>query len=325
MVATLRSSSDRGWGTLVRRPQAEAYAALTGARRALVAAAIGFALLALVFGALVAARATRPIAELVALTHSYGRREFARRSPVRSGDELELLGEAMGVMASELSASELEIARRAVVQDNLSRYLPAQLATAIADGEANLALGGERRAVSVLFADVVAFTSYAEGQDPARVVAFLNELFTVLSEVVFRHGGTVDKFIGDCVMAVFGAPTPQADHARRALSAAEDMHRFVEATSPTWRDRYGIVVKLAIGMNSGEALVGNLGSELRMDYTAIGDAVNVAARLEKLARPGQTLVTRAVLDEVGADFGFVSLGTHPIRGKTQAIEVFELT
>jgi adenylate cyclase len=324
MIGTLRASPDRGWGTLVRRPQAEAYAALTRASRALVATTGGFLLLALLAGAALAARTTRPIVELVALTRSYAQRDFKRRSRISSGDELELLGESMGKMADDLSASETEIARRAVVEGNFARYLPAELALAIAEGRADLSLGGQRRDVSVLFADVVAFTSFAEDQEPEHVVAFLNELFTVLSEVVFRHGGTIDKFIGDCVMAIFGAPSPLGDHARRAVAAAEDMQRFVEATAPTWRERYGVIVKLAIGINSGPALVGNLGSESRMEYTAIGDTVNVAARLESIARGNQTLVTRAVVERAGGEFSFESLGTHPLHGKAQSVEVFEL-
>ena len=153
---------------------------------------------------------------------------------------------------------------------------------------------------------------------------FLNELFTVLTEVVFRHGGTVDKFIGDCVMAIFGAPSTQADHAARALACAEDMHRFVEASAPAWKARFGVECRLGVGINAGEALVGNLGSETRMEYTAIGDVVNVAARLEGLARPGQTLCTAEVAAAVDDTFTLAPLGEHPLRGKRQAVQILEL-
>ncbi len=179
-----------------------------------------------------------------------------------------------------------------------------------------------------MIADVAAFTGFAEGTAPERVVAFLNELFTVLAEVVFRHGGMVDKFIGDCVMAVFGATPgvaePPADLCARALAAAEDMHRFVESAAPAWRETYGFEARLGIGVHSGEALVGNLGSEARMEYTVIGDVVNVAARLETLARGGQTLVTAAVAASAGEGFGFNPLGVHPLRGKRAPVEILEL-
>jgi class 3 adenylate cyclase len=176
----------------------------------------------------------------------------------------------------------------------------------------------------VLFADVVSFTPFAERAEPEKVVEFLNELFTVLTEVVFRHEGTVDKFIGDAIMAFFGAPNAMEDHAARAVACAEDMQRFVEASAPEWRDKYGIEVRLAVGVNTGEAIVGNLGSEARMDYTAIGDVVNVAARLEALARPGQTLVTGETAASAGDAFDFRPIGEHPLRGKQQPVAILEL-
>jgi class 3 adenylate cyclase len=278
-------------------------------------------------GAWLGARTTRPIAGLVALTRAYAARQFAVRSTVRTGDELEALGGAMESMADTLVASEREVGRLARVENDLSRYLPAEVAQAVAQGRASLALGGDRRRVTVLFADVVAFTAFAEHAPPEKVVAFLNELFTVLTEVVFRHGGMVDKFIGDCVMAVWGAGSVALDdegQRRAALETAEDMHRFVEASAPEWRERYGIDVSLGIGVHTGDALLGNLGSETRMEYTAIGDVVNVAARLESLARGAQTLVTAEVTAGMSGDFTFSPLGPHALRGKRAPVDIFEV-
>ena len=324
MSGSLRVFPDRRWAVVVRRGRGAAYAQLAQARRTLAISAAGLALLAIALGAWLGRRTTRPIERLVELTEAYGGRRFDVRSPVKSGDELEVLGGSLEKMADGLLASEKEIARRATIAANLSRYLPSEVASSIAEGKATLALGGERRAITVLFADVVSFTTFAEGAPPERVVAFLNELFSVLTEVVFRHGGTVDKFVGDCIMAFFGAPTAVADHARRALAAAEDMHRFVEANAPAWKEKYAVDVRLGIGVNSGDALVGNLGSETRMDYTAIGDVVNVAARLERLAQPGQTLITEEVANAAGDAFDVHALGPHPLRGKRQSVQIFEL-
>ncbi len=250
----------------------------------------------------------------------------ARRSLAAAG-ALVLLGAILlgGWLARRTAVPvEAELHRRAEVERDLSRFLPDEVARAIAAGRQSLALGGERRAITVLFADVVAFTSFAESAPPEQVVSFLNELFSVMSEVVFRHGGTVDKFIGDSVMALFGAPTPQPDHPRRALAAAEGLQRFVEASRGEWRTRYGHDVRIGIGVHTGEALVGNLGSARRMEYTAIGDVVNVAARLETLARPGQTLVTAACAEAAGGEFTFAALGSHALRGKQQPVEILEL-
>jgi adenylate cyclase len=324
MSGTLRALPDHRWALVVRRSRAAAYAQLADSRRALALSGGVFALLALALGLLAAAWTTRPVARLVELTRAYAARRFKERSPVRSGDELEALGHSMETMADDLAAGEAEIARRARVEADLSRYLPEKVAASIARGEATLALGGRRMSVSVVFADIVSFTPFAEQAPPETVVAFLNELFGVLTEVVFRHEGTVDKFIGDCIMAIFGAPEGTPDHARRALAAAEDMHRFVEANAPAWKKAHGIDVKLGVGVHSGEALVGNLGSEARMEYTAIGDVVNVAARLERLAQPGQTLLTAEVLALAGDGFEAAPLGAHPLRGKKQPVEIFEL-
>ena len=330
MVGTLRTLKGLRWLLVVRRPASVAYGVLRDVRGVLLLAALLLLGAAVGLGRFLALRTTRPVGSLVALTRAYARRQFDARSDVRTGDELEELGRSLTEMAADLAQSEREIARRALVESSLSRFLSPEVARRIStrlntgDSSGALVLGGERREVSVLFADVAAFTRFAESTAPERVVAFLNELFTVLTEVVFRHHGTVDKFLGDCVMAVFGAPTPQDDHAERALATAEDIHRFVEASAPAWQAKYGITVQLGIGINSGEALVGNLGSETRMEYTAIGDVVNVAARLEGVARPGQTLLTASVAARAGGAFELRSLGEHPLRGKRKPVEIYEM-
>jgi class 3 adenylate cyclase len=332
MVGSLQAYRALGWFIAVRRPEREAYASLAAAQRVLGYGVLGSLAVALLLGALLAKRTTRFINALVRLTEDYARRRFEVRSAVATGDELQALGGALESMADNLQASEREIARRQKVESDLGRFLPREVAQAVAAGDRELRLGGERRRVTVLFADVVAFTGFAESASPEKVVAFLNELFEVLTEVVFRHGGMVDKFVGDCVMAVFGAGQDPRDGspaegdapAARALLAAEDIQRFVEASAPAWKERYGLDVALGLGVHCGEALLGNLGSESRMEYTVIGDTVNVAARLESLARGGQTLVTAAVLREAGPGFSFNPLGGHTLRGKRGAIELFEV-
>lgn len=327
-VGTVRTLPSAALAVVVERPISEAFAAYARARKIFLATLVAVALSAAALGWLLARRTLAPVALLGALIERYGKREFHVRSEVRTRDELEALGASLERMADELSSSEAEIARRAKIEADLGRFLPSEVAEAVARGDTSRgpSLGGERRELTVLFADVVAFTSFAEQTTPERAVAFLNELFTILSEVVFRHGGTVDKFIGDCIMAVFVAHAPAGaadDHAERALRAADDMHRFVASTGHRWRSEFGFDVKLGIGVATGDALVGNLGSEKRMEYTAIGDVVNVAARLEMLAAPRQTLTTVDVAGQC-AEFDFASLGARTLRGRAQPIEVFEV-
>ena len=176
----------------------------------------------------------------------------------------------------------------------------------------------------VLFADVANFTPLVENQAAEDVVIILNELFTILTEIIFRHNGTVDKFIGDCVMALWGAPNSQPTHAAMALSAAEEMIRWLEVGNDSWQKRFGVTINLAIGVHTGEAVVGNFGSESRMEYTAIGDVVNVAARLETRARPQQILLSNATRLAAGDDFEFVALGRHKLAGRKADIELYEV-
>jgi class 3 adenylate cyclase len=176
----------------------------------------------------------------------------------------------------------------------------------------------------VLFADVVAFTPLAERIEPEQVVAVLNELFTFLTEIVFRHGGMVDKFVGDCVMAVFGAPYQAGDDAVRAVRAAEEMLRWLDVGNARWTDALGTGIEIAIGVNTGEAVAGNIGSRKRMEYTVIGDAVNLAARLESIARPGQVLMSRATMEKVKQEFDCVHVATRRLPGRQEDTELWAL-
>jgi len=324
VVGALRSLEGTPFTVVVELPYAVVYHSIASVRRVVVVAVIVAIAIAIAAGVLLARRMTRPIAALVAFAHDLSQRRFDQRVTVRSYDELGLLGDALERAARDLQASEIQIREEQAIRGDLRRYLPAPLVDQIVERKRSLALGGERREISVLFADVVGFTPLAERQSAETVVALLNELFTILTEIVFRHGGTVDKFIGDCVMAVWGASELQPDHAERAVAAARDMQRWRQVGNEMWRERYGVEIELAIGVNSGEAIVGNFGSETRMEFTAIGDVVNVAARLEAIARPNQILATAATHSRVEDKRDWSSLGVRPIVGKAQPIELYEV-
>lgn len=180
----------------------------------------------------------------------------------------------------------------------------------------------DERVVTVVFADIAGFTALTERLPAPRVVELLNEFYRRMTRIVFSFGGTVDKFIGDSVMAIFGAPYQRPDDASRAVRAALSMRReFVELiTSRPVEERCGI--KLSV--NTGKVLAGIVGSDARMEYTALGDPVNVASRLEETALPGQLLVTKATLDAVGGRFQAVPLGERALRGKKEKTAIFEL-
>ena len=323
MVGVIKPVPELSWAVALWRPESRAYAALTAMKQKGLLAGAGALLLALVASVASAGRITSPVLTLSRLAKLIGARRW--RDVKVDGlprDEIGELGDDLGKMAHDLEASEEKIAEEARLRGDLSRFLSKELVTQIVEGKHSLALGGTRAQVTVLFADVVSFTPLAESRPPEEVVALLNELFSLLTEIVFRHGGTVDKFIGDCLMAVWGAPVPSDDHAARAVAAAEDMLRFLENASETWEQKYGVVVRLAIGINSGEAIVGNVGSDKRMEYTVIGDTVNVAARLEQIAAPNQILVAGETARLAGDAVDLVAVGTRRLTGKIEEIQVF---
>ncbi|EYF06513.1 adenylate/guanylate cyclase domain-containing protein [Chondromyces apiculatus] len=333
VVGAIQIVPEFRWAVLVWRPRAEAFAALTDMQRGGLAVALAGALLAIVVGLVAGRQITRPILDLVARARLIGARQWRELGPAEGEpvpqvqarrDELGELATAIGKMAHDLEAGEAEISRQARLRGDLGRFMDRAIVEAIVRGEHPLSLGGQRTAVTVLFADVVGFTPLAESREAERIVGLLNELFSVLTEIVFRHGGTVDKFIGDCIMAVWGAPVGQEDHAARALAAAEDMMRFLEAANDDWKKRYDVEIRLGIGVNSGEAIAGNIGSDKRMEYTVIGDVVNVAARLESIAQPNQVLVAEATQVLAGDAFPLRYLGEQSLTGRKGATRVYAL-
>jgi adenylate cyclase len=321
MVGAVFTIPTQGWWVASFRPKAVAYKSLYDMRRNGALATAVAVILAILAGLLAAGGLTAPILAIVGQARLIARRRWREVSLASTRtDEIGELTRSLGEMARDLEQGEKEAKLRA----DLSRFMSKQLVDAIVKGEHPLALGGKRAVVSVVFADVVGFTPLAEARDAEQIVALLNELFSVLTEIVFRHGGTVDKFVGDCIMAVWGAPVAQEDHAARALGAAEDMMRFLETANEGWRDKYDLEIRLGIGVNSGEALVGNIGSDKRMEYTVIGDVVNVAARLEAIAQPNQVLVAASTRDLVGDAFVLNKLGDRRLTGRKTETTVYAL-
>lgn len=323
-LVTIESIPLRPFRVAVMEPAAVVFASLAALRRVLVlAVAFGIALSLLVAYALGRGLAS-PIARLVEAADHLAHRRFDQRARVKTGDELEVLGVALDDASRDLEESEARIAHEIAIRTDLGRYLPAEIVDRVVLREQDMALGGSRRRITVLFADVVGFTPLTERLPPEETVRLLNELFSLLTEIVFRHGGTIDKFLGDSVMALFGAPTDQDDHAARALACAEDMLRFLDTGNAGWRERLGVTIELAIGVASGECVVGNVGSERRMEYTAIGDVVNTASRLEAIARPNQILLDAQTAELAGEGFELVDRGARELPGKRALVQLYEV-
>ncbi|MEM3364655.1 MAG: adenylate/guanylate cyclase domain-containing protein [Candidatus Micrarchaeia archaeon] len=190
--------------------------------------------------------------------------------------------------------------------------------------EKQLELGGEKHQVTVLFTDVRGFTAMSERLDPKQVVEVLNGHFDIINEEIFRENGTVLKYIGDSAMAVFNAPILQKDHAEKAVRACIAVQKRMKEYSSTVKGKMNIDFAIGIGINSGEAVVGNIGSHKYMDYTVIGDAVNTASRLNGIAKAGEIVVSESTYELIKDKFRFSKPEEVPVKGKVLPVKVYRV-
>jgi adenylate cyclase len=318
--APVRDRQGRSVGVLCIDARAETILATTRTLRARAAAfsAAGL-LLALLVSLLVSRQITAPIQGLIAGTRAIARGDFGVRMNIPNRDELGYMAHAFNVMAEGLQEREL-------YKKQFERYVSRQVADKILSDPEKAFWDAERREVTILFSDIRGFTAMAERTPPEVVIARLNEYLSLMIDVVFEHEGTLDKFIGDAVMTLFGAPIHQADHAERAVRAALAMQREAEALGRKWVDQGFSRLDIGIGINTGEVVVGNIGSERRMEYSAIGDAVNLASRLESLNKEFKSRILvsestyRAVAHAVEARF----VERVAVRGREKPVEIYEV-
>lgn len=199
------------------------------------------------------------------------------------------------------------------VVDQISDFTPMELSSVSA-----------RKNIAVLFVDIRGFTSMSESLEPEQVVSILNEYFSVVYSSIIAWNGTLDKFIGDAAMAVFNAPNDVEDYVFNAVCAADDIQKNFEPLREKFISEYGKEVHLGIGINSGTAIVGNIGCMGRFDYTAIGDTVNTASRLESKALPGQILISETVYAEVESRVSVDRVGALSLKGKAQTVETYQI-
>ena len=228
---------------------------------------------------------------------------------------------AVAIAQARLAARVLEETRR---RERLQRYhSPAVVDRILKSGaEADAPLIAHERDLTVLFADLVGFTSQVEGMQPQQVAVLLNAFFTRMADAIFEHDGTLDKFIGDSVLAIFGAPLDLPNHALNAVKTAQRMRRSLVTLN---EERPDSVLKMRIAIHTGVALVGDIGSPKRREYSVLGDVVNTAARIEEsVAGAGQIVISRATFDRLEGTITARSLGNVPLRCRTEAVEMFEI-
>lgn len=240
--------------------------------------------------------------------------------------DLDFLIAFAGIVAVALeNASFAErIRREALTRSNFERFFTPQLAARIANSEEAIRLGGEKRPVTVLFSDIRGFTALSETMNPDTMAKHLTEYFTEMVDCVFRHGGTLDKFIGDAVMAQWGAPIREPDDADRAMAAAIDMMQQLDILNARWRAEGRPEWQIGIGINFGEAFAGNIGSERRLEYTVIGDTVNVASRLCSKAKGGEIIISEEFRRELANPPELDALEPLELKNKSQPVPAFRV-
>jgi class 3 adenylate cyclase len=281
--------------------------------QAALAGGIGALLLGLVF----ARRLTRPIAALTAAASRVGSGDLGVTLPVRSRDEVGLLTRRFNDMIGGLR-------QRDFIRSAFGRYVSPEVAQALLESPEGLRLGGRKREVTVLMSDLRGYTRFAEQGAPEEVMAILNEYLGRMADVVIAHGGTINEFIGDAIFAVFGAPIAHPDHAERAAGAALAMQRALEDVNAEHAERGLPRFEMGIGVNTGEAVVGNIGSEQRAKYAVVGSAVNVAARVEGATVGGQVYITTAAYERI-RELADVDGPTYvTVKGLAEPLALYDL-
>lgn len=234
----------------------------------------------------------------------------------------------LAIALASQSASAIENAllhadklRQERIKSHLERYLSTQLVEAILEAKEDISFAPAKRDITLLFSDIRNFTTKCEELAPEAIVEYLNEYFTHMVEVIFSRGGTVNKFVGDMIVAMFGAPSRLVDSEKRAIETAIEMQNRIKVIPVPWIRKNFIT---GIGIGGGEVIVGNVGSPQHMDYTAIGDKVNIASRLQAMAKGEQILVSRKIFEATENCFEFKEVGLVKVKGKKEPIEVFEV-
>jgi len=234
-----------------------------------------------------------------------------------------IVGCYLGVMTYKFMTETKE---KLWIKKTFSYYLSPEVINELMNNPDKLKLGGERKVLTVMFSDIRGFTSISEQLSPEQISNLLNEYLTVMTKIIFEYNGTVDKFIGDAIMAFWGAPIPQEDHAKKAVLCSIKMIEELLHLQQNWGKRNLPIIDIGIGINTGDMVVGNMGSIERMDYTVIGDNVNLASRLESLTRQYETkiIISEFTYEIVKDIVKTESLGEVKVKGKEKKVKIYSV-
>ena len=241
-------------------------------------------------------------------------------------DDLELISAvaAQTAIAVENARAHERLAREEVARANYSRFLPEYVVKQMLENPESFKLGGISQNITILFADIRGFTRISEHAPPEKIVSLLNRYFSAMTEIIFAHGGTLDKYLGDGLMALFGAPTATPDDASNALNAAVAMQRRLLGINRELRDEGLQEIGVGMGLHTGEAIIGYIGSDRRSEYTAIGDTVNTSSRLESNARGGEILISDATAKAAHSRYKLKEREPITVKNRQQPVNLWEV-
>lgn len=260
---------------------------------------------------------TKPLDSLIAATRQVDRGDLSVHVDVDTRDELGALADSFNDMVKDLKEKER-------VKGLFGRYLPKAVADKVMAQQGELELGGEQKEVAILFSDIRGFTAISERMSPQALVAMLNDYYTRMIDVLFENGGTLDKTIGDAIMAVFGAPVNDPDAPMRAIKTALEMQEALKHFNADRLAQNLEPFEIGIGINTGIVVAGNLGSTKQFSYTVIGDEVNLASRMCSVAKKGQIIITEATYRKVKWHFEFNRLEPVMVKNVSQPVQIYEV-
>lgn len=267
-------------------------------------------------------------APLVAESRVHGALYADRLDPFAAfkPDDLELISAvaAQTAVAVENARAHERLAREEVARANYSRFLPEYVVKQMLENPESFKLGGTSQNITILFADIRGFTRISEHAPPEKIVSLLNRYFSAMTDIIFAHGGTLDKYLGDGLMALFGAPTATPDDASNALNAAVAMQRRLLGINRELREEGFTEISVGMGLHTGEAIVGYIGSDRRSEYTAIGDVVNTSSRLESNARGGEILISDATARAAHSRYKLQPRDPIMVKNREQPVMLWEV-
>jgi class 3 adenylate cyclase len=259
----------------------------------------------------------KPIRRLHRGVEAISTGNYEARVEKTTNDEVGDLTEAFNRMAKNLKEKEL-------VKNMFSKYLSPDIADYILNNPEELKLGGENRELTIMFADIRGFTSLSENFPPQDIVNLLNSYFTSMVDIIFEYKGTLDKFLGDGLLAIFGAPVKYPNHAYNSVQAAVRMVKYIKRYNKN-RVKWGYEpIHIGIGINTGKAIIGNIGSKQRAEYTVIGDTVNTCSRIEGLTDKNEIYISQSTYELVKDDIIYEYIGKHKVKNKKNPIKIYRV-